>query len=361
MREPIYVTRPNLPNREKLFGYLEGALDRRQLTNNGPLVQELSARLSAYLGVSNLVLVANGTVALDLAIRLADFSGEVLTTPFSFPATSSALIWTGRTPIYVDIAEDSFNLDPNLARIAIERQRCSLLATHVYGNPCDVLALQNLAAEYDVSLVYDAAHAFGVEMSNKSVLEWGDVSILSFHATKTFNTLEGGALVCRDSEMFDKAKRMINFGFNDSGFVDQIGVNGKMNEFEAAVGLTLLDDIDHYIAEQKSVSLAYRDNLSPDVMHQRIHQDASHLNYGYVPVCFPDENTCTEAMNRMLSENIFPRRYFYPSLDTVEAFGQSPNCRVSQDIASRILCLPSYAGLQLGTIEEISSMVNAVL
>jgi len=361
MTKSVYVTRPNSPDRDKLYAYLDGVLDRRLFTNEGPLVQELTKRLESFLGVKNLLLVSSGTMALDVANKVSGVGSEVYTTPFSFPATSSILCWRGTKPRYVDISYDSFNLDENLLDQALGSKECAVLATHVFGNPCHVEAFDKLAKDYSVPLVYDAAHAFGTEVGNQSILNFGDVSILSFHATKVFNTLEGGALVIRDDERYESAKRLINFGLGNQGVPIEVGLNGKMNEFQAAVGLCLLDDIDQILRALEENRAIYDLYLSNELKRQIIHPECGGTNNGYVPICFPTTEALLRAVTKLEEFGVYGRRYFYPSLDTVAVYGGQANCSVSQDIASRVFCLPTYVGLAQEKIEEICFHVNAAL
>lgn len=356
---PIFVTRPHMPDREKLFQYLNSAYESKRLTNNGPLVQELTRRLTQFLGVSNLLVVSNATTGLMLALKLLGAKGEVLTTPFTFPATSSAICWQGCVPRYTDIDASTFNL--NTTGLPGHAEGLSaLLATHVFGQPCDVGAIQNWSNEHQVPVIYDAAHCFGVKLRGQSVLNYGDISVLSFHATKLFQTLEGGALVIPDDELFRRATRMINFGFDDDKGIAEIGINGKMNEFEAAMGLALLDDIGALQTRLKRVCRNYEANLTLNLQRQASNE-AVEETYSYYPVLCADVAQVLKVAIELRNEGIFPRRYFYPSLDTLEIYGGSNNCPVSQDVASRILCLPMYADLKQGEVERICSIVNRVV
>lgn len=357
---PITVTKPYIPDRIRLDNYLRRAVDSRWLTNDGPLVKELTTRLEEFLGVKNLILVANGTLALQLAIKATGMKGSVITTPFSFPATTSALLWSGCTPEFFDIDPDTYNIIVEPSGLEETNGVTGLLATHVFGNPCDIGNLTARCSNLDIPLIFDAAHAFAVQYKGESVLNYGDISILSFHATKMFHSIEGGGLVIANDEQYDRVKKMINFGYDESGLISEIGINAKMNEFEAAMGLVVLDEIDVVLEKYHERSLFYNDLLSDRLKRQKI-EAASDYNYSYFPVCFPDSQLMDEALSRLSEMDVFPRRYFYPSLDTIPVYGGSGNCEVSADIASRIVCMPLYADLEIKTIKEICSTVNACL
>ena len=361
MTEEIFVTRPNLPDRKKLYKYLDGVLDRKQLTNNGQLVQELTSRLQAHLGVKNLLLVSSGTMALDVALALMSVKGVVYTTPFSFPATSSILCWRGMNPAYVDISPNTFNLDESGLKVALEREAHAVLATHVFGNPCQVDEIQKLSLLHNTPVIYDAAHAFGTKIRDQSVLNFGKISVLSFHATKVFNTLEGGALIIPDDEQYEMAKRLINFGIGPEGIPIEVGVNGKMNEFGAAVGLCLLDQVNDVLGTLQDNRQLYDENLSGELQQQVLHSDCTEINNGYMPVCFPNTKLLSLAVNRLEEEGIFPRRYFYPSLDTIPAYNGKRDCIESHSVSERVLCLPTYVGLGQEKIEEICELINDTL
>ena len=355
----IYVTRPYIPPKEKLYEYFDGILARQQLTNNGPLVQLLTARLRDFLGVDHLLLVGNGTLALQIAISLSKLNGNVSTTPFSFPATSSALVWSGCNPLYQDIDPSTFNIDTQTMGINdLKDQNVSgILATHVYGAPCEVDELDRISNAMQVPLLYDASHCFGVKIDGASVLSRGDISVLSFHATKIFQTVEGGALIFKSQEDYEIASQMINFGYDKKGDLSSVGINAKMNEFEAAMGLAILDDIEFIMASYQKVSAKYDELLSNALRRQKISRRCDY-NYSYFPVLFPSEDSLLEVISSLNKIDVFPRRYFFPSLDTVEVYRSLEHCRVSRDVASRVLCLPLYAELKLEDVERISKTIN---
>ncbi len=342
----INVTKPYLPNIDKYKSYIDQIYQNEWLTNNGPLAQKLERALEQYLGVKNLLLVTNGTVALNLAYKLLGISGDVITTPFSFVATSSSLMWDGINPIFSDIKANSFNIDPGLIRKKITSKTAAILPVHVFGNPCEVELIQKIADEHNLKVIYDAAHAFGVMYKGKSILEYGDISTLSFHATKLFHTIEGGALIIKDNDLYQKAKRMINFGL-DGVNIECLGGNFKMNEFQAAMGLAVLEDIDSILTCRKNLWQFYYDNLQSHYQLQVFSVEAS-LNYHYFPVVFQAEDDLLKSVNKLNQINIFPRRYFYPSLNKLNFLDKvSQNeCPISESLSRRILCLPIYAELE---------------
>jgi len=358
----IFVTRPYIPSKRKLNEYFDDILSRRQLTNNGPLVRELTTRLESFIGVNNLLLVGSGTLALQVAIRLAKLKGNVLTTPFSFPATTSALVWTGCSPLFQDIDPDTYNIDvQKISESKLKDQNVSgILATHVFGAPCEVEELDRISKSMRIPLLYDSSHCFGVRFEGKSVLSYGDISVLSFHATKIFQTVEGGALIFKTREDYEIASEMINFGYDQKGVLSSVGINAKMNEFEAAMGLALLDEIEIIMAGYQTASEKYNELLSQALGRQKIAPGCDY-NYSYFPVLFPSEDTLIRASNSLNKIDVYPRRYFSPSLDTVGAYRSKQRCEVSRDIASRILCLPLYAEIELKDVERISKAINVSL
>lgn len=339
----INVTKPYLPNIERYKKYIDRIYDTNWLTNDGPLVRELEDRLKEYLEVKNIVLVSNGTLALQIAYRLLDLKGEVITTPFSFVATASSLTWEHIDPVFADINSTTFNIDTQNVEEKITENTSAIVPVHVFGNSCDVESLEALAKKNNLKIVYDAAHAFGVKYKNKSVLEFGDVSTLSFHATKLFHTIEGGALVFNDDDLYAKAKRMINFGY-DNWEIRALGINAKMNEFQAAMGLSHLDDMDEILGKRKALYRGYTDGLKDYVGFQELNPDCSY-NYSYMPILLDSEQQTLDVVSMLNGKNIYPRRYFHPSLDTVQYITSDQVMNVSRDISSRILCLPIYPDL----------------
>ena len=346
----IPVTKPYLPSREALDRYIDGIYERQWLTNNGPLVQELTRRLEAYLGVENLLLVSNGTLALQIAYRALGISGrtepvEAITTPFTYVATASSLKWEGVQPVFVDIDPHTWCLDPALIEAAITPRTRAIVPVHVFGNACEVEAIDTVAQQHQLQVVYDASHAFGVTYKGESLLKHGDAATLSFHATKLFHTIEGGAIVFKRREDLERARTMINFGITGPERIDEIGINAKINEFQAAMGLCVLDEIEQNILGRKAVWDQYIAGIGDNLVVQQRTKGASN-NYAYFPVLLESEPDVLRVIAQLNEQGIQPRRYFAPSLDTTTLYGAA-KCDVSQDIAKRILCLPIYAGLDI--------------
>ena len=340
----INVTKTYLPNKEKYKKYIDEIYENGWLTNNGPLVQRLEKRLAEYLGVKNIVLVSNGTVALEIAYRTLGLSGLVITTPFSFVATTSSLMTNQLLPIFADIEPDSFNLDPKNIEKIITPNTSAILSVHVFGNACEVEEIERIANKHNLKVIYDAAHAFDVKYKDESVLNYGDISTLSFHATKLFHTIEGGALIINDDELAQKARYLINFGIKNAEEIPHLGTNAKMNEFEAAMGLCVLDDIEEIKEKRKLVVENYRKELKGLVQFQKQNENATE-NYSYFPVVFKSEEELLKIQKALNDKQIFPRRYFYPSLDTLSYIEPKQECKISRDISKRILCLPLYLEL----------------
>ena len=353
----INVTKSYLPNIEKYKNYIDEIYKTAWLTNQGPLVQKLEKRLAQYLGVKNIVLVSNGTIALEIAYRALDLKGEVITTPFSFVATTSSLVTNRLTPIFVDIDEKTFNLSPENIEEKITSKTSAILPVHVFGNACEVEEIEQIANKHNLKVVYDAAHAFDVKYKDNSVLNYGDISTLSFHATKLFHTIEGGALIINDDELVQKVRYLINFGIKSPTEIPHLGTNAKMNEFEAAMGLCILDDIEDIKTNRKKVVENYKIGLESLVTFQEQNNQASE-NYSYFPILFKNEEELLKIQKVLNDENIFPRRYFYPSLDTLEYIEPKQECKISRDISKRILCLPIYAELEKGNQDKIIDIIR---
>lgn len=353
----INVTKSYLPNKDKYKKYIDEIYENGWLTNQGPLVQRLEKRLAEYLGVKNIVLVSNGTIALEIAYRAMDLKGEVITTPFSFVATTSSLVTNNLIPIFADIDEKTFNLNPKNIEEQITSKTSAILPVHVFGNACEVEEIEQIANKHNLKIVYDAAHAFDVKYKDRSVLSYGDISTLSFHATKLFHTIEGGALIVNDDSLVEKVRYLINFGIKNTLEIPHIGTNGKMNEFEAAMGLCILDDIKEIKSCRKEVVDNYRNSLENIVTFQEQNKDATE-NYSYFPVLFKDEEELLKVQKSLNDENIFPRRYFYPSLDTLDYIKSKQECKISRDISKRVLCLPLYAELEKKNQDKIIKIIK---
>lgn len=351
---PIYVTKAFLPPQGEYETYLSRIWHSNQLTNNGPLSRELEDKLSDYLGLDKekLRFLANGTLALQLALKALDITeGEVITTPFTYVATTSAILWERCKPVYVDIEPESLNIDPTKIEAAITPQTKAILAVHVFGNPCDIEAIQAIADKYGLKVIYDAAHAFGVNHKGKPLIDNGDISICSFHATKLFHTIEGGAIYARDKSVIGKVELLKRFGHNGDDHL-QLGINAKATEFNAAMGLANLKHISNIIADRKRAHKSYDKHLSIKLKKQKI-TDNTDYNYSYYPVIFDGEESLLEAKQRLEENKIFPRRYFYPSLNTLPYLPDKFDCPVSEDISKRVLCLPMYYQIEERDIERI--------
>jgi dTDP-4-amino-4,6-dideoxygalactose transaminase len=353
----INVTKTYLPNKEKYKQYVDEIYANHWITNNGPLVQRLENRLAEYLGVKNIVLVANGTVALEIAYRALGLKGFVVTTPFSFVATTSSLVTNGLLPIFADIDPGSFNIDPKRIQSVITPNTSAILGTHVFGNPCQVEQIGKIAKESGLKVVYDAAHAFNVRYKDQGILNYGDISTLSFHATKLFHTIEGGALIIQDDQLVQKARYLINFGIKNQEEIPHLGTNAKMNEFEAAMGLCVLDDMEKIQQKRKSIWEAYKNEMCNHIKLQELNPFADY-NYSYFPVIFKSEVELLRVQKALNLQNIFPRRYFYPSLDTLNYIEPKQNMPIARDISSRILCLPFYFDLEQKIQDKIISIIR---
>jgi dTDP-4-amino-4,6-dideoxygalactose transaminase len=353
----INVTKTYLPNKEKYKKYIDEIYENGWLTNNGPLVQRLEKRLAQYLGVKNIVLVSNGTIALEIAYKALNLTNEVITTPFSFVATTSSLVMSNLKPVFADIDEKSFNINPKNIEKFINANTSAILPVHVFGNACKVEEIEQIAKKCNLKVVYDAAHAFDVKYKDRSVLSYGDISTLSFHSTKLFHTIEGGALIINDDELVQKVRYLINFGIKNQEEIPHLGTNAKMNEFEAAMGLCVLDDIENIKNSRKEVYETYQKELKDLVQFQEQNINASQ-NYSYFPIVLKSEEQLLKIQKALNDENIFPRRYFYPSLDTLEYIEPKQECKISRDISKRILCLPIYAELEKGNQDKIIDIIR---
>jgi dTDP-4-amino-4,6-dideoxygalactose transaminase len=340
----INVTKTYLGDIDKFKGYVEGIYSRGWLTNHGPLLGELETRLKDYLGVKHIILTNNGTLALQVAYRALGLTGSAVTTPFSFVATSSSLQWEGIRPIFADIDPLTWNISPEQIEQRIEADTSAIVGTHVFGNPCAVERIQQIAQKHRLKVVYDGAHAFAVRHAGQSVLNWGDISTLSFHATKLFHTIEGGAIITNDDELARRVYLLCNFGIADTDRIDGIGINAKLNEFSAAMGLCILDDIDNILEERAEIAHRYSARLS-NYLDLQQPQENSLLNHSYYPVGLSNEQQLLRVRTLLNSRGVNPRRYFYPSLDTLEYLQPQRPQTVSRSLSERVLCLPIYPGL----------------
>jgi len=356
----INVTRPYLPDREKLNRYIDRIYETAWLTNNGPLVQELTARLQEYLGVENLLLVSNGTSALQVACKALGISGQAMTTPFSFVATTSSLVWEGIEPVFADIDSGTLCMNPSKIEEAITSKTTAIVPVHVFGNACEVEKIEEIACKHKLKVIYDGAHAFGVQYKGGSLLSYGDATTLSFHATKLFHTIEGGAIIFKEKEDYERARLMIKFGIDDADSVTGLGINAKMNEFQAAMGLCVLDEMDIILKERAKIWDTYHRDLGGIVQILKHNPDSTN-NYSYFPVVFEGEEILLIVKNAMNEQRIYPRRYFYPSLDTLNYIVPNPMAPISRDIAGRILCLPIYPGMKEHEVAAIVEVIGSCL
>jgi dTDP-4-amino-4,6-dideoxygalactose transaminase len=366
MKEKIFVTQPSLPPLSEFVESLQKIWDSRVLTNGGAFHQELERALCEYLGVKYISLFNNGTIALLTALQALNIKGEVITTPYSFVATTHSLLWNGLTPVFVDIDPETLNLDPRKIEAAITDKTTAIMPVHCYGRPCDVDAIGQLARDKGLKVIYDAAHAFGVRVGDESLLNFGDLSVLSFHATKIFNTFEGGAIVSNSLEMKQRIDHLKNFGFTDEVTVVEAGINGKMSEVNAAVGLLQLKSIDQVFADRKAVAARYRSRLSNVKGLKLPSLDVGVVeNNSYYPIFIQNEFHMSrdDLYEKLKRNNIFARRYFYPLISSFPMYEKLPsavkgNLLVAARAASQVLCLPIYPSL---TVLEQEQIVDVIL
>ncbi|TVU61483.1 DegT/DnrJ/EryC1/StrS family aminotransferase [Vibrio atlanticus] len=357
----INLNEPLTPDIKNVVRYLSKVNDSGWYTNFGPLHDELTKRLELFLGVDNLLLVSNGTVAIQVACKVLNIDSAV-TTPFSFVATTSSLLWQGIETTFSDIDINSYNLCPkNLKKSFLYNADCDgVVATHVYGNPCDVVGLDKVAKDFGKKVVYDAAHAFGVKVGDTSVLNFGDASTLSFHATKVFHTVEGGAIKFKNKNDFERAKQLINFGIKPDGSLGEPGINAKLNEYQCAVGLTLLDNIENVIKHRAKLFETYINELKDSVGLPEWHSQAS-INGSYMPIYIPCDKKRARLVQALFDNDIQYRRYFSPSLDLVFGQEKSFNCRNSNEIAGSVICLPLHYNMTVLDVLKVSSVIKDVI
>ncbi len=359
----INVTKSFLPPLEEYVKYLEGIWERGHLTNQGPLVTELEEKIKQYLGVKHFFYLNNGTIALQIAIKALGLKGEIITTPFSYVATTSSICWEQCNPVFADISPDDFTIDPYKVAAAVTPATTGILATHVFGIPCKVEAIKDIADKNGLKVIYDAAHAFGVQYKDGSVLNWGDISTLSFHATKLFHTIEGGGIVTNNDELAHQISYMRNFGHKGQEDFWGIGINAKASEFHAAMGLSMYPHIQQIIADRKTLSAAYDEYLfTTDTLLKKpfLSKEVTY-NYAYYPVLFQTTEQLLMVRDSLNAAYVYPRRYFYPSLNTLNYIEQKQQMPVSESVASRILCLPLFAELSTDNIRRICNIINEVL
>lgn len=351
----INVTKTYLPPFEEYTAILKRAWDKAWITNNGELVQELETKLKEYLDVQHLWFTSNGTVVLQMALKALNITKEVITTPFSYVATTNAILWEGCTPVFVDIDPVTFCIDAAKIEAAITNDTQAILATHVYGLPCDVEAIEAIAKKHGLKVIYDGAHAFGVIYKGKSLLSYGDISTCSFHATKLFHTAEGGCIIANDNTIDQQLMLYRQFGHVFDDYYS-VGVNGKNSEFHAAMGLCVLPEINNIIADRKKTCLQYDAALSVHIQQPFI-EPSLQYNYAYYPILFNSEEQLLRVVESLKQQDISGRRYFYPSLNELP-FLQKQSCPVSEDLSRRVLCLPLYFGL---TQQEVTLILDCII
>ncbi|QSX39648.1 dTDP-4-amino-4,6-dideoxy-D-glucose aminotransferase VioA [Shewanella cyperi] len=361
----IPVTQPFLPELSEFVPYLEKIWDNRWLTNNGPFHQELESKLAEYLGVEHVSLFNNATIALITALQAMRIHGEVITTPYSFVATSHSIMWNGLAPVFVDIDPATFNIDPAKIEAAITPLTSAIMPVHCYSNPCDVEAIQKIADNYGLKVIYDAAHAFGVSYKGESILKWGELSILSFHATKVFNTFEGGAIISQDAKTKQRIDRLKNFGIADELTVTAPGINGKMSEINAAFGLVQLKHIDEAMLQRQAVDARYRAELA-DVKGIALYQHDVHANsnFSYFPILVEADYPLSrdKLYDKLKANGILSRRYFYPLISNMPMYRRFPSANTAHlpqanALAEKVLCLPIFNEL---TIEEQNHIISLI-
>ncbi len=362
----IHVTQPSLPVLDEFVDSLKKIWDSKQLTNNGSFHQEFEKELAEYLGVKYVSLFANGTLALVSALQVLRISGEVITTPYSFVASTHALWWNGITPVFVDIEPETCNIDYKKIEAAITPKTTAILPVHVYGNPCNVSEIEKIADIYGLKIIYDAAHAFGVKINNQSVLNFGDLSVLSFHATKSFNTIEGGAIICHDEKTKKRIDYLKNFGFADEVTVVAPGINAKMNELQAAYGLLQLKAFEQQIEKRKNISELYRKLLTGinGIRNMEDDENVKH-NYSYFPIFVNEDYALSrdELYYKLQENNIYGRRYFYPLISEFPAYRGLPSAKASnlmkaKEVSDQVICLPIYPDLDMEIVEQICRIIK---
>ena len=357
MNKRINVTKSFIPPLEEYTSYIKKAWNNEWLTNNGELYRELTEKLKEFLAVDHLIPMTNGTLPINIALNAFGNKGEIITTPFSYVATTASIVWENCTPVFVDINPIYLTIDETKIEEAITNKTTAILATHVFGNPCEVDVINKIAKKYNLKVIYDGAHCFGVKYKNKSIFSYGDVSTCSFHATKLFHTAEGGVAICKDEKIYHEIFYRHNFGHNGPLDFHGLGINAKMSELQAAMGLSLFPYIDHIISERKKVCDTYSKKLNFKNFKPLQIREFTDWNYSYYPVIFDSEEILLEIEKKLNKANIYPRRYFYPSLEKLPYINEN-NCSISEDISSRIMCLPLYVGIEKGELNLITKLIN---
>ncbi|KQK27296.1 aminotransferase DegT [Chryseobacterium aquaticum] len=353
----INVTQSFLPPIEQYVKILEKSWNKKWITNRGELILELEEKLKHFLGINFITITTNGTLPLQIAIKALNLSGEIITTPFSYIASSSVISWENCTPVYVDIDPEYLTIDESKIEEQISSKTTAILATHVFGNPCNVIEIEKIAKKHNIKVIYDAAHCFGVKYNGESIFNFGDISTCSFHATKIFHTGEGGCIITKDKELHEKSFYLHNFGHNGSEDFYGIGINAKTSELQAALGLAVFNHLDAIFYGRKKIVETYDRWLDSTRIKNLKIRENTEWNYHYYPVIFDSEETLLHIKQILNKEDIFPRRYFYPSLNTIK-YLNGKKMPISESISKRILCLPLYAELQTETAEKIAKLIN---
>lgn len=359
--QPLYVTQPSLAPLEEYVEILKGVWESGILTHNGPLVQQLEQILNKTLGINNAIVVSNGTIALQMAIKALELKGEIITSPFTWIATISAIKWEGCTPIFCDIEPDTLNIDPDKIEACITDKTVAIMPIHVFGNPCNIEAIKRISKKYNLKVIYDAAHAIGSSYDNKSLLDYGDISASSLHATKLLNTGEGGVCVSRNKSLVEKLKRIRFFGHNESKDVVEDGFNGKLTEIHAALGIANIKYYNHVLEDRKSKYNLYIEALSPNKQLSFQVIKYGETNYSYFPVIFDSEEQLLLVESVLNEKGIYPRRYFYPSVNTFTEVVNYKCTPISESISKRILCLPLFWKLGNSEIKKVTDIINNTL
>ncbi len=366
--KPFYITQPLLPDIDEFNEMLKEIWASKQLSNNGNMVKQLERDLSGYLNADYLSVFSSGTVALQLACKVLRLSGEIITTPFTFAATAHSLVWNNIKPVFCDIEEDSYNINPDLIESLITQNTTAIMPVHVFGNPCKVKKIQKIADKYGLKVLYDAAHAFGVKVNGKPISDFGDISMFSFHATKIYHTIEGGALTYKDPYFKERADSLRNFGIRSLESVTEPGTNGKLNEIQAAVGILLLKQVEDEIKARKEITNLYRQMLKeiPGIITSKDMEGVSH-NYSYFVIRINKEEygiSRDELFDKLLEYNIIARKYFYPLCSNFQCYKDLPSSSklklpVANKIADMVICLPLHGRMRENDVEKICTIIKA--
>jgi dTDP-4-amino-4,6-dideoxygalactose transaminase len=357
LNKPIFVTQPSLSPINELTELLNGIWERGILTHNGPLVQRFECEIESKLKIPHFISVTNGTLAIQMAIKALELKGEIITTPFTWVATLSAIQWEGCTPIFCDIEEDTLNIDPLKIEDKITDNTVAIMPVHVFGNPCNVNEIEKIAKKYNLKIIYDAAHAIGSTINGRSVLEFGDISATSLHATKILNTAEGGGCITMSNYLNDKLKRIRFFGHDENKNIVEEGFNGKLTELHAALGISNLKYFDQVLDDRKTKYLIYKELLKKVNSIEFQSNKFGNSNYSYFPIIFKTEDELLLVEKALNNFQIYPRRYFYPSVNTFEKIVKYTNMPIAESIAKRILCLPLYFSLEIKDIHNITNII----